>query len=114
MWVLRCKRGTGHADRHFFTCITKNRLGADKCTGMSNMSGEKSTKRQLRLVLDAAHEATAVLAEVMEQKEAYENEYRMFHKLLSASNKHIPLSEIIDCVGKIEIDVDTHIVINVI
>lgn len=31
---MQRKRGTGHADWHFFTCITKNRLGADKCTGM--------------------------------------------------------------------------------
>ena len=28
------KRGTNHAELVFFTCITKNRLGADKCTGM--------------------------------------------------------------------------------
>lgn len=31
---MQRKRGTGHADWHFFTCITKNRQGADKCTGM--------------------------------------------------------------------------------
>ena len=31
---MQRKRGTNHADWHFFTCITKNRLGADKCTGM--------------------------------------------------------------------------------
>ena len=31
---MQRKRGTGHADWHFFTCITKNRLGADKYTGM--------------------------------------------------------------------------------
>ncbi len=31
---MQRKRGTGHADWHFFTCITKNRLGADKCTGL--------------------------------------------------------------------------------
>ena len=31
---MQRKRGTGRADWHFFTCITKNRLGADKCTGM--------------------------------------------------------------------------------
>ena len=31
---MQRKRGTGHADWHFFTCITKNRLGAGKCTGM--------------------------------------------------------------------------------
>ena len=31
---MQRKRGTGHADWHFFTCITKNRQGAGKCTGM--------------------------------------------------------------------------------
>ena len=31
---MQRKRGTGHADWHFFTCITKNRIGADHCTGM--------------------------------------------------------------------------------
>ena len=31
---MQRKRGTGHADWYFFTCITKNRLGASKCTGM--------------------------------------------------------------------------------
>lgn len=31
---MQRKRGTNHADWHFFTCITKNRLGTDKCTGM--------------------------------------------------------------------------------
>ena len=31
---MQRKRGTNHADWYFFTCITKNRLGGDKCTGM--------------------------------------------------------------------------------
>ena len=31
---MQLKRGTNHADWHFFTCITKKRLGANKCTGM--------------------------------------------------------------------------------
>ncbi|MBQ7231879.1 MAG: hypothetical protein IJX07_01425 [Bacillales bacterium] len=31
---MKRKRGTNHADWYFFTCITKNRLGAGKCTGM--------------------------------------------------------------------------------
>lgn len=31
---MQRKRGTSHADWHFFTCITKNYLGANKCTGM--------------------------------------------------------------------------------
>ena len=31
---MQRKRGTSHTDWCFLTCITKNRLGADKCTGM--------------------------------------------------------------------------------
>lgn len=31
---MQRKRGTNHADWCFFTCITKNHLGAGKCTGM--------------------------------------------------------------------------------
>ena len=31
---MQRKRGTDHADWYFSTCITKNRLGADRCTGM--------------------------------------------------------------------------------
>ena len=31
---MQRKRGTNHADWYFFTCITKNRLGAGKCTGL--------------------------------------------------------------------------------
>lgn len=31
---MQRKHGSGYADWYFFTCITKNRLGADKCTGM--------------------------------------------------------------------------------
>ena len=31
---MRRKRGTNHADWYFFTCITKNRLGGDRCTGI--------------------------------------------------------------------------------
>ena len=31
---MQRKRGTNHANWYFFACITKNRLGTDKCTGM--------------------------------------------------------------------------------
>ena len=31
---MQRKRGTNHADWHFFTCNTNNRLEAGKCTGM--------------------------------------------------------------------------------
>ena len=31
---MQRKRGTNHASWYYFTCITENRLGVDKCTGM--------------------------------------------------------------------------------
>lgn len=166
---MQRKRGTGHADWHFFTCITKNRLGADKCTGMYAreedifnaiyrqlrtyvsehyitvlqhkqqiqqfndkifelaQSSEKAwtnameyyeqyvrgevNKEALRSALDVAHNAKAVLAEVTEQKAAYEKEYNIFHKLLSASDKRISLSEIIDYIDEIVVDKGSRIVV---
>lgn len=166
---MQRKRGTGHADWHFFTCITKNRLGADKCTGMYAreedifnaiyrqlrtyvsehyitvlqhkqqiqqfndkifelaQSSEKAwtnameyyeqyvrgevNKEALRSTLDVAHNAKAVLAEVTEQKAAYEKEYNIFHKLLSASDKRISLSEIIDYIDEIVVDKGSRIVV---
>lgn len=166
---MQRKRGTNHADWYFFTCITKNRLGADKCTGMYAreedifnaiycqlkvyvsehyitdlqhkqeiqqfndkifelaQSSEKAWtnamehyeqyvrgeigKEALRAALDAAHVAKAVLADVTERKAAYEKEYSIFRKLLSASEKRISLSEIVDCVEKIVVDVDKKIMV---
>ncbi|MDE6567638.1 MAG: recombinase family protein, partial [Lachnospiraceae bacterium] len=159
---MQRKRGTNHADWHFFTCITKNRLGADKCTGMYAreedifnaiyrqlkvyvsehyitdsqhkqqiqqfndkifalaQSNEETwtnameryeqyvrgeiNKEALRVALDAAHDSKAVLAETSKQKVAYDKEYSIFCKLLSASDKNIPLSKIVDCINKIVVD----------
>ena len=166
---MQRKRGTGHADWYFFTCITKNRLGAGKCTGMyareedifnaiyrqlkdyvnehyitnsaykqkiqkytrqiADLTQRKTTawinamehyeqyvqgeisKEALRAALDAAHEAKAVLAEVMEQKAACEKEHSIFRRLLSASDKRISLSEIMDCIEKIVVDANKKIVV---
>ncbi len=166
---MQRRRGTNHADWYFFTCITKNRLGADKCRGMYAKeedifnaiyrqlkvyvskhyitdlqykqqiqqfndkiyelahSSEKAwtnamehyeqyvrgeiSKESFRVALDVAHEAKAVLAETSEQKAAYDKEYSIFRKLLSASDKHIPLSEIMDCIEKIVVDAGREIVV---
>ena len=175
--VCRCcggkmqrKRGTDHADWYFFTCITKNRLGAGHCTGMyvreedvfnalyrqlkvyvsehcitdlqnkeqiqkfnyqiielTQSSEEawenarkcyeqyvrgKTSKEDLRAALDAAHTAKTMLAEVIDEKAVYDKAYSMFRKLLSASDKRIPLSEIIECIDKIIVDTGKQIVVN--
>lgn len=31
---MQRRRGTNYADWYFFTCLTNNRVGADRCTGM--------------------------------------------------------------------------------
>ena len=166
---MQRKQGTNHADWYFFTCITKNRLGADKCTGMyareedifnviycqlkvytsehyitdlqykqqiwqfnneiSELAQSSKTawtnamehyeqyvrgevsKEELRSALDSAHEAKAALVEVTGQREIYEKEHLTFRKLLSASEKHIPLSEIMDCIDKIVVDTGRQIVV---
>ena len=166
---MQRKRGTNHADWHFFTCITKNRLGSDKCTGMYareediynviyrqlkiyvnelyltdlqykqqiqkfnnkiyelTQNSEKAWtnamkyyeqyirgeigKEGLRAGLDTAHDAKSALAEVTEQKAIYEKEYNIFRKLLSASDKRIPLSKIMDCIDKIIVDTGGQIVV---
>ena len=138
---MQRKRGTNHADWYFFTCITKNRLGADKCTGMyareedifnaiycqlkvyvsehyitdsqykqqiqqfndkiyelaqnsgtawTNAMGHyeryvqgELNKEALRVALDAAHKAKAMLAELSEQKTVYDKKYSIFRMNVS-------------------------------
>lgn len=58
----------------------------------------------LRVALDTAHDAKAALAEVSNQKAAYNKKYSIFRKLLSASNKSTPLSETVDWIDKIVVD----------
>ena len=51
---MQRKRGSNHADWHFFTCITKNRLGVDRCTGMYVREEDifSATYHQLKLYVD--------------------------------------------------------------
>ena len=159
---MQRKRGTGHADWHFFTCITKNRLGANKCTGMyareedifnalyrqlkdyvnehyttnsaytrkaqefqgkiADLTQRKTaawinamehyeqyvqgeiSKEEFHTVQNVANQAKESLIQATESKVTYEKQYALFRKLLSASSKDIPLSEIVDCIDKIIVD----------
>ena len=69
------------------------------------------SKETLRVALDATHEAKAMLAETTKQREAYERGYLTFRKLLSASDKRIPLSGIVDYIEKIVVDAGREIVV---
>lgn len=159
---MQRKWWTGHADWYFFTCITKNRLGVDKCTGMyareegifnaiyhqlkdyvnehyitnslykqkiqdfmrqiANLTQHKMvawinameqyekyvqgeiSKEEFRVVQDIANQAKEAFIQATEDKDAYEKQYLKFRKLFSASNKDIPLSEIMDCIEKVVVD----------
>lgn len=166
---MQRKRGTNHANWYFFTCITKNRLGADKCIGMyvreedifsavyyqlklyidhlfitkdqyeqeiqhldslieaASLKYEAATDFSMKLyeqyvMGEGSKEAIADARPVKEQaevelnraiadKEAYEKQYRVFCKLLKASRKEVPLSEIVDCIEQIVVDVNRRIVV---
>ena len=166
---MQRKRGTGHADWHFFICITKNRLGTDKCTGMyareedifnaiyrqlknyvnehyitnsaykqkiqefkdqiADLTQRKTAawinamehyeqyvqgeinKEEFRAVQDIANQAKEALIQAIESEAAYEKQYAKFRKLLSASDKSIPLSEIVDCIDKVVVDSGRNIVV---
>ena len=166
---MQRKRGTNQADWYFFTCITKNRLGADKCTGMYareedvlsavynqlkqyvklhfissirykqeiEMMNEKiaiaakafeeaqtECRHRYERYIDgegsieefkAAHpardKAKKELALAVEAKKSYEEQYRVFCKLLKTSNKEMPLNDIIDCIEYITVDTGKQIVV---
>ena len=57
-------------------------------------------------------EKAEALIQATESKAAYETQYAKFRKLLSASSKDIPLSEIVDCIDKVVVDVGGKIVVN--
>ena len=67
------------------------------------VQGEIS-KEEFRVVQDIANQARDVLIQVIERKTTYENQYTVFRKLLSASCREIPLSEIMDCIDKVIVD----------
>ncbi len=166
---MQRKRGTNQADWYFFTCITKNRLGADKCTGMyareedvlsavynqlkqyvkqhflssiqyrqeikilddrialsaqvfeeaqkecmhqyeRYIDGEGSVE-EIKAARPARDEAKKELDLAVEAKKSYEEQYRIFYKLLKASNKEIPLEDILDCIDHIMVDTGKQIVV---
>lgn len=74
------------------------------------VQGEIS-KEEFRAVQDIASQAKETLIQATEDKVAYEKQYAKFRKLLSASSRDVPLSEIMDCVDKIVVDGGRKIVV---
>ena len=65
--------------------------------------------------MKAAHpvkeEAKKELNLAVEEKKSYEEQYRLFCKMLKASNKEIPLDDILDCIEHITVDTGKQIVV---
>ena len=74
------------------------------------VQGEIS-KEEFRTVQDIANQAKEALIQATERKAAYEKQYAKFRKLLSASSKDIPLSEVADCINKIVVNAERRIMI---
>lgn len=68
-------------------------------------------REELRMTLDAADEVWKAFVMATQRKEVYERQYKAFRKMLSASCRDIPLSEILDCIDKIVIDKGSKIVV---
>ena len=75
---MQRKRGTNHADWYFFTCITKNRLGADKCIGMYVREEDifSAVYYQLKLYID----------HLFITKDQYEQEIQHLDSLIEAAS----------------------------
>ena len=71
----------------------------------------KISKEEFRAVQDIANQAKEDLIQATEGKAAYEKQYTKFRKLLSASSRDVPLSEIMDCIDKIVVDGGRRIVV---
>ena len=74
------------------------------------VKGEKSVE-DLRTARDTVHRARASLDKLEADKVVYEKQYQASRKLLRVSSKELPLSEIIDCIDRIVVDVGRSIVV---
>ena len=68
-------------------------------------------KEAIAAARPAKEQAEAELNRAIADKVAYEKQYRVFCKLLKASRKEVPLSEIVACIEQIVVDVDRRIVV---
>lgn len=82
---IQRRRRTGHADWHFFTCNTNNRVGAERCSGMYIREDDifKATYYQLGQYLKV-HLISSI--EYQERKRTLGNEMLSCEKALDETN----------------------------
>jgi len=74
------------------------------------VQGEIS-REEFCAVQDIAYKAKELLTDAFERRAAYEKQYAVFRKLLSASCKSVPLREIMGCIDKVVVDSGRKIVV---
>ena len=78
---------------------------------MKSMSVGEGSKEAIAAARPAKEQAEVELNRAIANKVAYEEQYRVFCKLLKASRKEVPLNEIVDCIEQIVVDVDGRIMV---
>ena len=102
--------------QHLNSIVEAASLKYEEATDFSMKQYEKyimgeGPKEAIAAARPAKEQAEAELNRAIADKEAYEKQYQVFCKLLKASRKEIPLSEIIDCIEQIVVDVDRKIMV---
>ena len=79
---MQRRRGTNHADWYFFTCLSNNRVGADRCTGMYVREEDifRAIYHQLKLFLDAHFMSRS---QYQTEKEALEKQIADYKNILA-------------------------------
>lgn len=72
---------------------------------------DEISKEDFQVVQNAADHALMALSTATKCRDSHEKQYATFQRLLSASNKDILLSEIVDYIDKIVVDGDRKIVV---
>ena len=92
--------------QHLNSIVEAASLKYEEATDFSMKQYEKyimgeGPKEAIAAARPAKEQAEAELNRAIADKEAYEKRYRVFCRLLKASRKEVPLSEIIDCIERI-------------
>lgn len=114
---MQRRRGTNHADWYFFTCITNNRLGAGRCTGMYIREEDvfKAIYHQLKLYLKEHFISTVQyrqeLAEYdnriahasQEHQLAFENGMHHYEKFVDGEIDRTELRTVLDYANELKV-----------
>ena len=114
---MQRRRGTNHADWYFFTCITNNRLGTGRCTGMYNREEDifSSIYYQLKLYIkghfiltiqykqEIAEYDNQIVNASQEYQIAFENSMRHYEKFVNGEIDRIELRAALDSANELKV-----------